>query len=222
MSNFTDFDNLERISEVHLYYTNSPDEIEKADIIILPGSKNTIDDLQYLRKNGIEDSIRVMHKKGKQVYGICGGYQMMGKKIFDPHKIESEIPEINGLDILPISTTLTTNKKTSQVKFNFLDTKEECHGYEIHMGITKSETGSPLCNTPDNTDGYYLNNRTWGTYIHGIFDNPVVVGHILKQVKEDIQVDFNFKAFKEQEFDKLAQLVRSSVDMEFIYKKLQK
>lgn len=221
MSNFTDFDNLERIPDVHLYYSDNSVEIEKADILIIPGTKNTIADLQYLKDRGIDKTILYLHKTGKQVYGICGGFQMMGQKISDPQKVEGEIEEINGLGILPMSTILTTKKKTSQTKFKFLDRDKECSGYEIHMGKTITDTPSPLCYLGESTDGYFINQRTWGTYIHGIFDNPVVVENILKQVREDIRVDFNFKIFKEQEFDKLADLVRSSVDMDYIYKTLQ-
>jgi adenosylcobyric acid synthase len=221
MSNFTDFDNLEYISQVHLFYTNSISELEKADIVILPGSKNTIADLQYLRNIGIEKAIVQMSKDGKQVYGICGGFQMMGRKISDPNHVEGNTSEIEGLNILPIETILTTEKKTRQVKFKFLEYNSECAGYEIHMGETVSDNHRPLCIFDNSKDGYFLDSNTWGTYIHGIFDNPCVVESILKVVSPEIKINFNFNAFKEQEFNTLADIVRNSVDMDYIYKTLR-
>jgi adenosylcobyric acid synthase len=220
MSNFTDFDNLERISQAHLYYTHDIAELEKADIVILPGSKNTIADLQYLIDKGIDQTIVQMSKAGKQVYGICGGFQMMGRKICDPFHVEGNIYEIEGLNLLPIDTILTTEKKTNQVEFKFLENSSTCTGYEIHMGETVSDNYQPLCTANNLKDGYILDSKIWGTYIHGIFDNPCVVENILKVVRPDIQVDFNFKEFKEQEFNKLADLVRNSVDMDYIYESL--
>jgi adenosylcobyric acid synthase len=221
LSNFTDFDNLERIPEVHLFYSDNPREIEKADIVVLPGSKNTMADLQYIKEKRIDRIILQLAKTGKQVYGICGGFQMMGQEIKDPYRVEGQQEEIEGLGILPISTVLTTVKKTQQTKFRFRDNEAECAGYEIHMGETRAAVPSPLCRINDSTDGYYFNEQIWGTYIHGIFDNPVVVENILKQIKKDIRVDFNYRAFKDKEFDKLANLVREAVNMEYIYKTLQ-
>ena len=220
MSNFTDFDNLERITQVHLYYTHNITELEKADIVILPGSKNTIADLQYLRDKGIDQTIVQMSKAGKQVYGICGGFQMMGRKISDPNHVEGNICKIEGLNLLPVETILTTEKKTNQVEFKFLENSSACAGYEIHMGETVSDNYSPLCTANNLKEGYFLNPKIWGTYIHGIFDNPCVVENILKVVSSDIKVNFNFKEFKQQEFNKLADLVRNSVDMDYIYDSL--
>lgn len=221
LSNFTDFDSLERISDVHLYYSNNPDEIEKADIVILPGSKSTISDFEYLNKTGISKAIIKMHKQGKQVYGICGGFQMMGKKIYDPDNVEGDIKEIDGLGIIPVNTTISKEKKSEQVKFRFLNNNQCCSGYEIHMGVTSSDSSSPLCDINGLKDGYFLNERTWGTYIHGVFDNSVVLEYILKQVKPEFEVKQNFIEFKSKEYDRLANHVRSSVDMEFIYNTIQ-
>ncbi len=222
LSNFTDFDSLARVPEVHLFYSNDPNQIEKADIIILPGSKNTINDIDYLNKKGIAETIIRLHKQEKQVYGICGGFQMMGEKIYDPYKIESDMEKINGLGILPVTTTLSKEKKTEQVKFKFLNRNRTCTGYEIHMGRTESEDKSPLCHIHDLEDGYLLNERTWGTYIHGIFDNPVVMEYILKQVRPEIEIKENFIEFKNNEYDRLADLVRHAVDINYIYKTLNR
>ncbi|PID68020.1 MAG: cobyric acid synthase CobQ [Flavobacteriia bacterium] len=220
MSNFTDFDNLEFVPEVHLYYAHTPDEIAKADIIMLPGSKNTIEDLEYLKEKGIDLVIKKHVDSGKQLYGICGGYQMMGREIRDPYHVETTRDRVEGLDLLPLTTTLTKTKKTEQTQFTFLNTPQTCSGYEIHMGETQLDAQRPLCTTAHGVDGFMLNDKVWGTYIHGIFDNAVVVEHILKQINPGISVDLNYKAFKDKEYDKLAALIRASVDMDYIYSTL--
>ena len=136
MSNFTDFDVLEMDPRFNPYYTNNINEIEKADIILLPGSKNTLSDLQSLRANGIAMAIIRAHKAGKKVIGICGGYQMMGVRLEDPESIEGNIPAIPGLGLLPQCTVIEQEKITRQSDFAFLPSSEnkDCKGYEIHMG----------------------------------------------------------------------------------------
>lgn len=221
LSNFTDFNLLEHHPDVQLYYTANPDELAKADIVMLPGSKNTIDDLLHLRQTGLDQAILNHHQNGKAVYGICGGYQMMGLSIEDPHGMEGTVQQIDGLGILPVKTVISTQKKTEQCRFSFRNGEPENHGYEIHMGQTAGAETNPLCQIegqPD--DGYFLNNRTFGTYIHGIFDNMEPVQFILSQVKEKIQAPFDYRTFKEEQYDKLAAHVRQHVDMDFIYKTL--
>lgn len=138
ISNFTDFNVLEQHPEVNLFYITSPAEIDNADIIIIPGSKNTLADLNHLRIKGFAEGIIRAREAGKSVIGICGGYQMMGKMITDPDGVEGDIRELPGLGLLPVSTTLTQSKTTRQVQFRFLDSEEICEGYEIHMGHTES------------------------------------------------------------------------------------
>jgi adenosylcobyric acid synthase len=222
MSNFTDFNMLEQLPNVHLYYAMDSKELSNADIVIIPGSKNTISDLMYLRNSGIDKTILQMYKNGKQVYGICGGYQMMGKEIRDPYRVEGDIETLSGLGILPVITTLSKEKKTEQCHFTFLDNKDLGTGYEIHMGETNSEIDRPLCkiNKKEN-DGYFLNQKTWGTYIHGIFDNAFVIDQILKPLDPDIKVQLNYKKYKNTNYDKLADLVRKNVDLKTIYESLR-
>jgi len=222
MSNFTDFNQLERLPNVHFFYTANPDELRRADIVIIPGSKNTISDLMHLRQNGLAKVILQHHTSGKPVYGVCGGYQIMGREIHDPHGVEGDIPSVAGLGILPVVTVLTADKKTEQCRFSFLDSADDCQGYEIHMGQTTAEVPSPLCHiNGDTPDGYYLNPKAWGTYIHGVFDNQSVIRHMLAQVDVTQQVAVDYHQFKEQNYDKLAQLVRQHVDMDYIYKTLR-
>ncbi|MDQ1771303.1 cobyric acid synthase [Labilibaculum sp. A4] len=223
MANFTDFDVLEHDPRVHLFYTNNPLEIETADIIILPGSKNTISDLQELKQNGVALSIVKAHKNGKKVIGICGGYQMMGEKISDPLQIEGNIENIAGLGILPIETTITNEKLTEQCAFKFRDSNQDCFGYEIHMGETIAvQNNIPLCILSNGkTDGYFLNQNCWGSYIHGILDNKIVIQHLLSGFNLEQESDFNYQEFKENQYDKLADLIRENIDMDLFYAHLK-
>jgi len=220
MSNFTDFNALEQVDCIHLFYTTNANEIEAADVVIIPGSKNTISDLIQLRKSGLAKAILNANKNGKAIYGICGGYQIMGQSINDPKHIEGEIETVPGLGLLPIETTILNHKTTEQCSFQFLNMTDICNGYEIHMGETIVKSGETLCKIDDNkTDGCFVNPKTWGTYIHGILDSTPVINYILKNngVEKEIK-PFDYKAFKEEQFDKLADLVRKNTDMEMFYK----
>ena len=163
------------------------------------------------------------HKQNKAVYGICGGYQIMGKEITDPKQVEGDIPAIPGLGILPVKTVLSPEKTTEQCTFSFLDNDQNCKGYEIHMGETYREGGEALCIIHGKyEDGCYMNSKTWGTYIHGIFDNSSVINQILnKNNSTEAAPDFNYETFKQEQYDKLADLVRQHSDMDLIYKNLE-
>ena len=206
ISNFTDFDTLERDPRVNLFYTNNTSDLQRADIIILPGTKSTLDDLLELRRNGCAQAIVRAHRDGKMVVGICGGYQMLGQTVNDPDGIEGSISSLPGLGLLPISTTMTPEKTTRQVSFEF--NGQTCQGYEIHQGI--SDTDQAVMQT----------DHCIGTYIHGFLDNAPVIEHILekfkiKNAKCKIQ---SYADFKEEQYDKLADHVRQHVNMEQIYK----
>ena len=221
LSNFTDFNVLERDSRVHLFYTNNVDELQEADIILLPGTKSTLDDLYELRRNGVAQAILRAHRRGTVVMGICGGYQMMGQEVTDP----------SGLGLLPVSTRMDRNKVTRQVKFHLKGGKPgcTCKGYEIHMGVT-TQTGDvstrPLNVLEDGTPEGCLAGRTcMGTYIHGILDNPEFIDFLLEPFREKMirlpQEEFDYHLFKERQYDKLAEHVRSHVDMPLIYQFLK-
>ena len=225
MSNFTDFNVLERMPDVHLFYTHEIEDVINADIIIIPGSKNTIHDLLYLRKTGLAKAIITAHRNGKSVYGICGGFQMMGTQIKDPNHVEGSVEMIPGLGILPVTTILTKEKVTLQCNFTFQKNKEKGKGYEIHMGETFFDDKSkvkPLCETSaGENDGCFLNAKTWGTYIHGIFDNIFVIQEILSSIGVQIELDFDVEQFKEEQYDKLADLVKNNTNMELVYEILE-
>lgn len=223
LSNFTDFNILERDPRVHLYYTNNTDEIDKADIILIPGSKSTLADLYELRRNGVAQSIIKAHKQGSSVIGICGGFQIMGCEVSDPMQVEGDIKKLPGLGLLPVSTQMAGEKITRQVKFNFLDFPFQCEGYEIHMGETNpiGKIENSFVNKKENKegDGFLVNSKCFGTYIHGILDNQCVIDYILKPYTDKItDKPFDLKSFKEEQYDKLADHVRQHVDMKLIYK----
>ena len=204
ISNYTDFDTLERDPRVNLFYTNNTSDIQQADIIILPGTKATLDDLMELRRNGCAQAILRAHREGKMVVGICGGYQMMGQTVEDPDGIEGSIMSLPGLGLLPIHTTMTPEKTTRQVTFMFEG--QACQGYEIHQGI--SDTAEAILQT----------DQCIGTYIHGFLDNAPVIEHLLKDKAVSIHSEQSLADFKDEQYNKLADHVRKHVDIDKIYK----
>ena len=222
LSNFTDFNVLERDPRVHLFYTNNTDELMKADIILLPGSKSTLSDLYELRRNGVAQTIVRAHREGATVMGICGGYQLMGREVCDPDHVEGEIERLPGLGLLPVSTRMQGEKVTRQVRFRFLEDSAVCEGYEIHMGTTMPLADvpvSPLNHLADGReDGYFVDRTCMGTYVHGILDNPSVIDYLLEPFADKLkETAFDYKAFKEEQYDKLAAHVRKHVDLPLIY-----
>ena len=225
LSNFTDFNVLERDPRVHLFYTNNTDEIAKADIILLPGSKSTLADLHELRRNGVAQAVIRAHREGATVMGICGGYQLMGQEVCDPNHVEGEIERLPGLGLLPVSTHMTGEKVTRQVKFQLtIDNGQLLKGYEIHMGTTIPTHDAPV--SPLNlledgrTDGYYVNRTCMGTYIHGILDNPAFIDFLLEPFADklaDTGTAFDYQQFKEEQYDKLADHVRRHINLPLIY-----
>ena len=205
ISNFTDFDTLERDPRVNLFYTSNTSDLQEADIIILPGTKSTLDDLLELRRNGCAQAILRAHRNGKLVVGICGGYQMLGQTVNDPDGIEGSISSLPGLGLLPIHTTMTAEKTTRQVTFQF--NGQTCQGYEIHQGV--SDTDQAILQT----------DHCIGTYIHGFLDNAPVIEHLLsKHVAQRSPLSTQSNTdFKNEQYDKLAAHVRQHVDMDKLY-----
>ncbi|MBO4945394.1 MAG: cobyric acid synthase [Muribaculaceae bacterium] len=224
ISNFTDFDALEHDSRVNLYYTDKRDELLKADIIIIPGSKATIDDIRFLRDSGLAEALLKAHRQRKTIIGICGGYQIMGREVADPDGVEGNPGVMNGLGLLPVRTVLSGKKVTQQVEFRFNNSPEKCQGYEIHMGVTQVDEGSASLNTLSGNvpDGCMADARTMGTYIHGILDNAPVIDTLLKPfIKSESEESFDYKKFREQQYDALSDLLRESLDMDLLYKILR-
>ena len=197
----------------------------------MPGSKSTLDDLYELRRNGVAQAIIRAHRDGVTVMGICGGYQMMGQEVLDPDHVEGDIDRLPGLGLLPTTTRMTGAKVTRQVRFalNNEVTVGDCNlsGYEIHMGTTVPVDGAaymPLNRLEDGQEEGCLVDRTcMGTYIHGILDNAAFIDYLLEpfagKVKE--RSTFDYQAFKEQQYDKLADHVRAHVNLPLVYQILK-
>ena len=229
ISNFTDFDVLERDPRVHLYYSSNPADITEADIVILPGTKSTIDDLYHLRRNGVAEAVVKARRRGAAVLGICGGYQMMGREVCDPDHVEGEIERIPGLGLLPVTTTISGTKRTQQVEARLLLTTtstetSKLKGYEIHMGTTTpTEAVLPLLRLDDGRDdGYYVDDRCMGTYVHGILDNADFIDMLLQPYADKLASTehFDYQTYKQQQYDLLADHVRHYVDVPAVYRML--
>ncbi len=205
ISNFTDFNVLERDERVNLFYTNNTKDIERADIVILPGTKSTLDDLMELRRNGVAQSIIRAHRNGTMVVGICGGYQMLGQTVSDPDGIEGSIAQLPGLGLLDISTVMTREKTTQQVEFMFRG--KRCVGYEIHQGVSTTD------------ERVIVDGNCMGTYVHGILDNTSVIDFLLEGKTEQASEEHvSIEEFKDRQYDLLADHVRKHLDMEALYR----
>lgn len=238
ISNFTDFDVFERFDDVSLRYVDDVRAIGHPDMVILPGSKNTMGDLKWLRQSGFEAWL----KKAKEdivIFGICGGYQMLGAWIDDSLAIE-EGGRIRGMELLPLVTELKEDKIRTQVAGGFARlpgalaplSGMALEGYEIHMGVSRMITFLPvLSHVTDTVSGVQkmdgcCDGNVYGTYVHGIFDQGMIAAEIVrilaarKGVRIDAGQKMDYKAFKESQYDQLAEVLRESLDMDYIYQLL--
>ena len=240
ISNFTDFNALENIDGVCVRYIEDVKELKSPDLIILPGSKNTIEDMQHIRKAGFEREIIKKSKGGTTVFGICGGYQMLGLEISDPQHTESNLKSMQGMGLLNIKTTFLNEKVTTQVKASVVSQNgmmsgligDTVEGYEIHMGVSEYLDGCvPYLNITltngtecSDTDGVTNNDGTvFGTYIHGIFDNAGFTAGFINNLKRKKGIEVtgdsytDFKEYKQSQYDLLADSLRKNLDMDKIY-----
>ena len=239
ISNFTDFAPLERIPGVGVRYITRTNELRNPDLVLIPGSKNTMDDLKWMRQNGLEAAIQKYAAAGNPVFGICGGYQMMGLTLRDPEGVEAG-GSMDGMGLLPTHTTFCADKTTTQVHGTIgqMDgilsslSGTAFDGYEIHMGeTTYEEDAKPLTamtrgSTPVQ-DGA-ASGSCYGTYVHGIFDREAVSKALISALMErkgisaaDVQT-FDAEAYKQQQYDLLADAVRKALDMDMIYRILNR
>ncbi len=218
ISNFTDFNTLERIHGINLYYSLDKDDLEKADMIIIPGTKSVASDLQCIRTLGLDNTVTEAIEKGVSVIGICGGYQMMGESIEDPDGVEGDISRMDGLGILPVTTVLRKDKTTRAVKFRFSGCCDVCHGYEIHNGVTKRHGGSPAAYKDDSDDGCMVAPGVFGTYMHGMLDNPGVIEILLRPFAgKDVLPDPLVIESRDKVYDNLADFMRRHIDINRLY-----
>ncbi len=235
MSNYTDFAALEQYAEASVYYADAPEGLHEPDIIFLPGTKNTIADLLALRENGMEAAVQKHARRGTVIFGICGGYQMLGETVADLSGVETEGGKcIRGMGLLPVRTYLGPQKRRTHIAGRFGAVSgalaglsgRTFAGYEIHHGRTEPvEAGraQPLVQLESGVwDGAQRGN-VYGAYIHGIFDEAEVSGQVVrsllagKGMDADGVLPVSRKDYKERQYDRLADVVRDGLDMERVY-----
>ncbi len=234
ISNFTDFNVLAGLPGVSVRYVEKPGKLGSPDIVFLPGTKNTMADLIWMRENGLEAAVKQFASAGKPVFGICGGYQMLGKRLSDPHGVEHG-GEMAGMGLLPAETVFLNQKKRTQVEGAFCQMQgllallsgEQVRGYEIHMGTTKAlGEALPLVEAGGGVDGLYCAN-VYGSYIHGIFDDSKAARALARVLCGVKGIDAGFlngdtaAEGKERQYGLLADAFRKSVDMERVYQILE-
>ena len=225
ISNFTDFSPFEYYANVSLRYVERVRDLRAPDMIVLPGTKSTIADLRWLRQSGLEAAIKKAASGGTLVFGVCGGYQMLGRHISDPEQVEAAgVTEIDGMGLLPGETVFEGEKVQTQTSGVFSGVEgllsalngKRYAGYEIHMG--RSEARGALISA----------GNVYGSYVHGIFDEQEVADTVLKALCEKKGAsfkalgNFDWKAHKERQYDLLADAVRAGLDMKLIYRILER
>ena len=227
ISNHTDLDALRLHPQVNLQYVATDMQKPKADLIILPGSKNIQGDLKWLRQQNWQQYINKHLRYGGKVIGICGGYQMLGEKIHDPYKIEGDIKTSDGLGLLEIETTLEKQKNLKRVEGTFYADEAgigmelaKVSGYEIHMGVSKGPAlDKPAIQLPDKTEGAISDdNQIMGTYLHGLFDKPSALSSLLKWAGLKEIRGFDYENLREQELDRLANEMQQHIDIDALFK----
>ena len=239
ISNFTDFDPFSCEPDVQLVYSTNAADIENADLLVLPGSKNTVKDLLFLKERAVDRSIRRAAERGVRIAAICGGYQMAGRRICDPDHVESDQDEIEGLGLLDIETVFGQTKTTCQAEGRIVNgpfgiapsEAGRLKGYEIHMGESTGDIGlfeirrlsapagskgggGPL---PDGSQ----KGTCFGTYLHGIFENDAFRRSLLNRLREQkglapLDAVVSYDRLKDEALDRLAALLREHLDMPFI------
>lgn len=225
ISNFTDFSPFERYDNVSLRYVDSVAQLHRPDMILLPGTKSTIADLRWLRQSGLEAAICKAADGGTLVFGVCGGYQMLGRRVSDPQQVEAAgVTDIMGLGLLPVETVFLGEKVQQQTKGVFQGIEGRLsglnglsyEGYEIHMG--RSGEQPPVVSS----------GSVYGSYVHGIFDAPGVADTILQAICKEKHIDFaalntfDLHDYKERQYDQLAAALRAGLDMDLVYKILHR
>lgn len=242
ISNFTDFNALEHIEGASVRYISSVGELKNPDLIILPGSKNTMGDLKWLRETGLEASILKHAAKNKPIFGICGGYQMLCETLKDPYGVEHG-GEMKGLGLLKANTVFEKQKIRTRIRGEFKEVGgileglrgKHFEGYEIHMGqtIQQSQSENTVFSILSDNDGKekadgMCSGNIYGSYVHGIFDSEEVLFGLAdalmsqKGLIYSREIKFDSKAYKEQQYDLLADALRESLDMKYIYEVIEK
>ena len=226
ISNFTDFMPLEQHPLLGVRYVQNAHILGTPDLVILPGNKNTVDDLLWLRQSGLEPALLKLAAGGTPVLGVCGGYQMLGQTLADPDGTESgRAQTLRGLGLLPTRTTFTARKRRAQVTAEATAAPfagAALTGYEIHTGRTEVE-GLPFCTQADGTPEGCVQGTVFGTYLHGLFDTGELTEKLVaalcarKGIAPDTAALMPMEQYRQQQFDLLAEGVRKALDMDALY-----
>ncbi len=224
ISNFTDFNALERESNVNLHYLSKLRSLDGYDMLLLPGTKNVRGDIDWLKDSGWMDEVLKYEKKGGRIGGICGGYQILGNAVHDPNGVEGKAGTTAGLRLLDIESTLHTKKILCRSSGIWNASGKKIDGYEIHMGITKKSEGlasATSLNTPSGTKeeegAISKDGRIWGTYLHGLFDMPEFRQTFLQSLRPEISFPTEQKEsihdFRNRQYNMLAKHFEKHLDM---------
>lgn len=225
ISNFTDFIPLEQHPLLSVRYVQTARELGAPDLVILPGTKNTVGDLLWLRQSGLEAALLKLAAGGTPVLGVCGGYQMLGQTLDDSQGTESGRPQtLRGLGLLPTQTIFTADKRRAQIEASAAApfAGAALTGYEIHTGRTAVQ-GAPFCTHADGTSEGCVQDTVFGTYLHGLFDSGELTERLAaylcarKGIAPEAAAPIPMAAYREQQFDLLADGVRRALDMDAVY-----
>lgn len=231
MSNFTDFNPLLLHNDVSLRFVSRKEELGKPDLIIIPGSKSTINDMEFLITSGIGEAIKNCKNNGSHVFGICGGFQMLGLQIIDENKVETDKTFVEGLGLLDTITEFKEEKTTVLTRAIDNTFNLNLRGYEIHMGETQRLKGSYFSKIVSESDKDEVvdgaiseDKKVFGTYLHGVFDSSEFTRALLNKIREvkglqpiDSKVE-DYWVYKDKQYDELAKIVKENIDLEKVYK----
>ena len=226
ISNFTDFAPLSAHPALSVRYAERAGELGTPDMVILPGTKSTMADLLWLRQSGLEPAILRLAAADTPVLGVCGGYQMLGEALRDPAGVEGTLPSLRGMGLLPCSTVFAPQKTLTRrraVALGAVLDGAAIEGYEIHMGATESR-GEAFCRFDGGGEDGCRAGNVWGTYLHGLFDSGAVTQRLAawlcarKGVPADAAPAEDRRAYRERQYDLLAEGVRAALDMEAVYR----
>jgi len=230
ISNFTDIEPFFNEPDVHVRVVRSPEELGAPDAVILPGSKNVVHDMNWLREQGfISELDRLLHSEQAVVVGICGGFQMLGRTISDEHQVESVAGGMKGLDFLPLATSLAPQKTLTATGARYLPSDMQIRGYEIHHGVTKTDAPDEISVCMERSDGKPIgysrkDGKVWGTYLHGLFDDDSFRRDFIDSLRKKKGLEPVSRILAqydiESALDRLADVVRASINAEPLYKML--
>ena len=245
ISNFTDFMMLDALDQVGIRYVGKPSELGEPDMIVIPGTKSTLADLKWLKESGLEAAVSQCAAKGTVVFGVCGGFQMLGQEVRDPHGVEGG-GTMNGMGLLPTVTVFSPDKRQVQVEGDLGTvggplsglSGVQVEGYEIHMGKTEILDGARAddfettswggdAGGEDATPVLHRSGNVYGSYVHGIFDSAACSTALVRALLaakgiDDVEVQgIDMHAYKQEQYDKLADMIRNNMDMDLVYRILE-